>query len=206
MVAAGTVPLLGTSTAGVTPHPRYERMRDSSPEFEQMAAMQSGGNRMTVRRGSEPAKSQMTQYVSGNFFTTFGIGPFAGRVLTDKDDVAGAAPAVVMSYDAWQSDYGADPSVVGATFYFQGQPATVVGIAPPGFFGDRIRSNPPALWVPLADEPVIEGKNSILHVAPSNWLYVIGRLKPGASVGGLADKMSSRLREWLALQPDPSVP
>ena len=180
----------------------YQRFKETTPEFDQMAAMQSGGNRMTVRRGSEPAKSEITQYVSGNFFSTFGIGSYAGRVLTDKDDVAGATPVVVMSYDAWQSDYGADRSVVGSTFYFQGQPATVVGIAPPGFFGDRIRSGPPALWVPLADEPVIEGKNSILHVAPSNWLYVIGRLKPGASVGGLADKMSSRLREWLALQPE----
>ncbi len=179
----------------------YKRLQETTPEFEQMAAMQSGGNMMTVRRGSEPAKSVRTQYVSGNFFTTFGIGPYLGRMLRDEDDKAGAAPAVVMSYQAWRSDYGGDPSVVGSTFYMQGQPVTVVGIAPPGFFGDRIRSNPPAIWVPLASEPVIEGKTAILHVAESNWLYVIGRLKPGASVGGLADKMSSRLRDWLQTQP-----
>ena len=179
----------------------YKRLQETTPEFEQMAAMQSGGNRMTVRRGSEPAKSVRTQYVSGNFFTTFGIGPYLGRMLRDEDDTAGAAPAVVLSYQSWRSDYGGDRSVVGSTFYMQGQPMTVVGIAPPGFFGDRIRSSPPSIWVPLASEPVIEGKTSLLHVAESNWLYVIGRVKPGATVGGLADKMSSRLRDWLQAQP-----
>jgi predicted permease len=179
----------------------YKQFQETTPEFERLAAMQSGGNRMTVRRGSEPAKSQTTQYVSGNFFTTFGVGPYAGRVLRDEDDTAGAAPAVVISYQAWQSDYGGDPAMVGSTVYLQGQPTTVVGIGPPGFFGDRIRSNPPAFWVPLASEPVIEGTNSILHVADSNWLYVVGRLKPGVPVGALADKMSGRLRQWLMLQP-----
>jgi predicted permease len=179
----------------------YKHLQETTPEFERLAAMQAGGNSMIVRRGSEPAKSEATQFVSGNFFTTFGIGPYAGRVLTDKDDTAGAAPAVVMSYQAWQSDYGGDPAVVGSTFYLQGQPATVVGIAPPGFFGDRIRSGPPAMWVPLASEPLIEEKNSVLHVPDSNWLYVVGRLKPGVSVAALTDKMSSRLREWLAQEP-----
>ena len=120
----------------------YKHFQDTTPEFEQLAAMQAGGNSMIVRRGSEPAKSEATQFVSGNFFTTFGIGPYAGRVLTDKDDTAGAAPAVVMSYQAWQSDYGGDPAVVGSTLYLQGKPATVVGIAPPGFFGGSIRSGP----------------------------------------------------------------
>jgi predicted permease len=179
----------------------YKHFQETTPEFERLAAMQSGGNTMTVRRGSEPAKSQATQYVSGNFFTTFGIGPFAGRVLRDEDDTAGAAPVVVMSYQAWQSDYGGDPSLIGSTLYLQGKPATVVGIGPRGFFGDRIRSGPPALWIPLASEPVIDGTNSLLHVPDSNWLYVIGRLKPGVSVAALTDKMSSRLREWLTQEP-----
>src|SRR6516225_11510667 len=60
----------------------YRHLRDTTPEFEQLAAMQSGENMMTVRRGSEPAKSLRSQYVSGNFFTTFGIGPFIRRVLS----------------------------------------------------------------------------------------------------------------------------
>jgi predicted permease len=175
----------------------YRHLRDSTPEFEQLAAMQSGGEILTVRRGSEPAKAQRAEYVSGNYFTTFGIGAFAGRMLTPTDDTTGAAPAVVMSYQAWRSDYGGDPSIVGSTLYVQGKPLTVVGFSPPGFFGDRIRQNPPALWIPLAIEPVIDGENSLLHVPDSNWLYAVGRVKPGVEIGPLQAKMSTTLRVWL---------
>ena len=178
----------------------YRQFRDTTPEFEQLAAMQSGGGEMTVRRGSEPAKSERSEYVSGNYFTTFGIGPFAGRMLTGADDTPGAAPAAVMSYWAWQADYASDPTVVGSTLYIQGQPVTVVGIAPPRFFGDRIRSRPPALWIPLNLEPVIERENTNLRVPESNWLYVIGRLRPGVGVGILQAKMSNILRVWLGTQ------
>jgi len=175
----------------------YRHFRDTTPEFEQLAAMESGGGRITVRRGSEPAKALYSEYVSGNYFSTFGIGPFAGRMLMPADDVAGAAPAVVMSYQAWRSDYGGDPSIVGSTLYIQRQPMTVVGVAPPGFFGDRIRENPPALWIPLSSEPVVERETSLLHVPDSNWLYAIGRVKPGVNVGSLQAKMSTTLRVWL---------
>src|SRR5260370_18873677 len=163
--------------------------------------MQSGGESVGARRGSEPARSEHAQYVSGDFFTRFGIGPFAGGVLTGGDDTPGAVRAAVMSYQAWQSDYGGDPGVVGSTFYLQGLPMTIVGIAPPGFFGDRIRSTPPALWIPLSVEPTVEGKNSVLKVPESNWLYVLGRLKPGVSTKALRGKMSGRLRQWLAEEP-----
>ena len=175
----------------------YRQLRDNTPEFEQLAAMQSGGGGMTVRRGSEAAKALPSQYVSGNFFSTFGIGPFAGRVLNDGDDNRGAAPVAVMSYQAWQTEYGSDSSLVGSTVYVDGQPITIVGIAPPGFFGDRIRPRPPALWIPLGVEPLLDKQNPFLPIPDSNWLYVIGRLKPGVSIGGLQDKMSNNMRLWM---------
>jgi predicted permease len=176
----------------------YKHFEATTPEFEQLAAMQSGGNRVTVRRGSEPGRSQFAEYVSGNYFTTFGIGPFAGRMLTKADDEASASPVAVMSFQTWQSDYGSDPSIVGATLFLQSQPVTIVGIAPPGFFGDRIRSFPPAFWIPLGVEPLLERENTILHVRAANWLYVVGRLKPGVNLAPLQQKISSNLRNWLA--------
>ncbi len=178
----------------------YRRFRDNMPEFEQLAAMQSGENTMNVRRGSEPAKAVETEYVSGNYFSTFGVGAFAGRVLSDNDDTAGSAPVAVMSYREWEAEYGGDASIVGSTFYIQGQPITIVGIAPPGFFGDRIRSRPPGIWIPLALEPAIEREGTLLHVAQSNWLYAVGRLKPGVSIGPLQEKISISLRNWLLTQ------
>ena len=78
----------------------YRQFRDNTPEFQQLAAMQSANENMTVRRGSEAAKALNSQYVSGNFFSTFGIGPFAGRMLNDGDDNRGAPPTAVMSYQA----------------------------------------------------------------------------------------------------------
>ena len=178
----------------------YRHFRDNTPEFEQLAAMQAGSNEVTVRRGSEPAKPLRSEYVSGNYFTTFGVGAFAGRVLSETDDSPGAAPAAVISYQAWQSFYGGDPSVVGSTWYVQGQPVTIVGIAAPGFFGDRIGARPPALWIPLALEPVIERENTNLRVPDSNWLYIIGRLTPGTDLGPLQAKISNSLRVWLETQ------
>jgi len=176
----------------------YKHIRDTTPEFEQLAAMQAGDNMMAVRRGSEPAKSLRTQYVSGNFFTTFGINPYLGRMLTAADEAEGAAPAMVMSYQTWQSEYGGDPSIVGSTLYVQTQPVTVVGIAPPGFFGDRIRARPPVLWMPVTAMPLVAGDRSYLHVKASNWLYLIGRLKPGTDVRPIQAKISNNLRIWLS--------
>jgi len=176
----------------------YKHLRDTSPEFEQLAAMQSGENMMTVRRGSEPAKSLRSQYVSGNFFTTFGIGPFIGRVLSMNDDRPSAPPAVVLSYRAWQAEYGGDPSIVGSTLYVQTEPMTVVGIAPPGFFGDRLRPSPPALWIPLSSEPLIHHDNSLLPLKESNWLYAVGRLKTSTPIHPLEQKISNNLRIFLS--------
>ena len=102
-----------------------------------------------------------------------------------------------MSYQAWQSEYGGDPALVGSTLYLQGQPVTVVGVAPPGFFGDRINSNPPAFWIPLAIEPVIEGR--MRSYGSGQQLAVPGRAtQAGIGVGPLQAKLSNSLRVWLA--------
>jgi predicted permease len=179
----------------------YREFQNSTPEFEQLAAFQSGQNMMNVRVGNAMAKAERTEYVSGNYFSTFGIGAYAGRMLQPTDDAPGAAPVAVLSYSAWQSAHVADPSVVGSTFYLQSHPVTVIGIAPPGFFGDRVNDNPPAFWIPLNAEPVLEGETTILKVAESNWLYALGRVKPGVAPKALEAKISNTLRHWLATQP-----
>jgi predicted permease len=179
----------------------YREIQNNTPEFEQLAAFQSGQNIMSVRAGSNLAKSERTEYVSGNYFSTFGVGAYAGRMLQSSDDVPGAAPVAVLSYAAWQSAHAADPNVVGSTFFIQSHPLTIVGVAPPGFFGDRINDSPPAFWIPLNAQPVLEGETSNLRVPESNWLYILGRVKPGVAPKALEAKISSTLRQWLATQP-----
>jgi len=179
----------------------YRHLQDNTSEFEQLAAFQSGQNLMNVRVGNTMAKTERTEYVSGNYFSTFGVGAYAGRMFQSSDDVPGAAPVAVISYAAWQSAHAGDRSVIGSTFFIQSHPVTIVGIAPPGFFGDRINDSPPAFWIPLNAEPVLEGETTILKVAESNWLYLLGRMKPGIAPKALEGKISASLRQWLATQP-----
>jgi predicted permease len=180
----------------------YRQFRNNTPEFEQLAAMGARTDTMTVRRGSEPARPLISEYVSGNYFSTFGIGSFAGRTLLDSDDRPGAAPVAVMSYATWQSEYSGDGSVVGSTFYVQGVPVTIVGIAPAGFYGDRIFIRPPALWIPLALEPQLNPDQKLLNIPETAWLYAIGRIRPGVDVRPLQEKMSNTLRVWFGTQED----
>ena len=179
----------------------YLQLRDAAPEFEQLAAVQAGQNHAYVRRGEAEPVNLRIEYVTGNLFATLGVGPYMGRVLSASDDKPGAPPAVAISYASWQSDFGGDPSVVGATVFIQTHPFTVAGIAPPGFFGDRVTDSPPAVWIPMNDEPLVEGGGSILHNADSNWLYPIGRLRDGASVAAVQAKLSAVLRQFLYSRP-----
>ncbi len=179
----------------------YLTLRNAAPEFEQLAAVQAGQNSYYVRRGETEPRNLRLEYVTGNYFSTLGIGPYIGRALTSNDDKPGAAPAVEISYASWQSDFGGDSSIVGSTIFIQTHPFTVAGVAPPGFFGDRVTDRPAALWIPLNNEPNVEGPNSILHHADTNWLYPIGRLHSGSNVQALNAKLSAALRQFLFTRP-----
>ncbi len=178
----------------------YLHLKRSAPEFEHLAAVEAGGNSFSVRVGHSPAKPMHSEYVSGNYFATLGVGASAGRPLNESDDTPAAAPVVVISYRTWQTEFASDPNMVGSTIYLQTHPFTVAGIAPPGFFGDRIIPNPPDFWMPLASEPVIEGANSGLKQSNEEWLYPIGRVRPGTDIGALQVKLSGILRQWLFTQ------
>ena len=143
------------------------------------------------------AKPLRGEFVSGNYFSTFGIQAFAGRTIAPSDDQASAPPVAMLSYRAWQQQYNSDPSIVGSAFIVSGHPFTINGIAPPGFFGETLRSNPPELWMPLQQEPLVNAQNSLLEQSISGWLRVIGRLKPGASTAGVAPRLTGILRQWM---------
>ena len=176
----------------------YKHLQENTPEFEQMAAMQSSAWDMTVRsdRPGAMAAGVPVEIVSGNYFQTFGLMPYAGRLLSPADDQPSAPPAAVMSYQTWQREYGSDPKVIGSTFTFNSHPVTVVGIAPASFYGERIIAAPANFYVPFSLEPIVT-QSSLLHVKESNWVYIIGRMKPGSVQAVLQQKVSSNLRQWL---------
>jgi predicted permease len=179
---------------------QYREFRDHTPGFASLAAFQAGRYQIGVRRqGSDHASEPFgAEFVSGNAFDTFGISAWMGRLLRASDDVKGAPPVAVISYRTWQQKFGSDPTVVGASFLVNGQPFTVVGISPPGFFGERLTSDPASFWIPLDDSPLIEsGSFNVLDSPELDWLNIIGRVQPGANTKQMEAQLQVELRQFL---------
>jgi hypothetical protein len=90
--------------------------------------------------------------------------------------------------------------VIGATFTINGQSMTVVGITPPGFFGDTLRSDPADFWIPLAMEPNLDRDDSFLNQSSEFWLYAVGRLQAGANPAQVQAKVKTEIQQWLTDQ------
>ena len=179
----------------------YQHLRDTNPAFEQLAAFAGGTPSFNIRRADVSTSAQATigEYVSGNYFSTLGLQPHAGRLIAPLDDKPESPAVAVMSYRLWQQQYASDPSIVGSTLLINDLPVTVVGITPPAFFGDRLKSNPPDLWIPLNQEPAFEGlgQNSSLYSAGMAQLYIVGRFKPGVSPAQAQPQLTLELQQWL---------
>ena len=197
---------------GIYSYPLYQHFRDHTPEFSEMAAFQEGLQRpqRAPRRGSAaPAEPYVGEFVSGNYFATLGVGAFAGRAITPDDDKAERpCRLAVMSYRTWQQHFGLDPSVIGATLNINNLAFTVIGIAPPGFFGDQLRPDPRRFlvvrWPP--SRPTM-GRTALLKQRGNDhWLYIIGRLKPGRQSGERSIRRSPHSsRTGCSTQPDLSA-
>ena len=181
----------------------YKHLRANTPAFEDLAAFQLGEANayLAVRRAGSPspAETRNGEYVSGNFFKTFGVLAWRGRLFTDADDQEGAPPVAVMSFRIWQGKYGADPFAVGATYEINSHPFTVVGVAPPGFFGAKIDTGDmPDFWLPLTTEPLLAGATSRLKNPRLAWLDLIGRVRAGTNPKSLETQLQVELHQWLA--------
>lgn len=178
----------------------YLQFKKNAPEFEELAAMQAGfAYRPIIVRPDgtqEPARSVMGEFVSGNYFQTLGILPEAGRLFADADDTLGSHATAVMSYETWQRRFNRDSTIVGSTFRINTQPVTIIGIAPRNFFGDRLIRTPPDYYLPIETMPLLANVPYV-HDPSQNWLYIIGRVKPGTAIGPLQQKISVLLRNEL---------
>ena len=185
-------------------HQLYQRLVAAAPEFEDVTAFQAAPNTYGIRSQSRDheARPLRAEFVTGNYFQVFGVGALMGRVITPSDDQQSAPPVAVMNYRTWQQSYGSDPSLIGTTFFIDGQPATLIGVAPPGFFGDTLRGHPADFWLPVQQELLFDGKNGMMQTNHLNWLYAIGRLRPGATTDGLAARLTPVLQQFLRNEDD----
>jgi predicted permease len=181
-------------------YPQYQQFRDHTPGFASLAAFESKDHQMAVRRtgSNQPPQPWYGEFVSGNSFATLGLRPYAGRLLQPSDDVQGAAPVAVISFQTWQQELGRDPSIIGSSFTINGQPVTVVGIAPPGFYSERLSPTPPAFWLPIHLVPSLTPVDAdLLERGEEQWLNLIGRTAPGAKPTAIQAQMQVELRKFL---------
>src|ERR1700730_5180505 len=177
----------------------YKHFRDHTQGFAELAAFQASDPLFGVQRsgGTESAQSYPGEFVSGNYFAMFGISAYAGRLLASTDDQPGAPAVAVMSYRLWQQ-YGSDPSIVGSVIHIDNTPFIIVGIAPPSFFGDTLRSDPPDFFLPLNSESLMpQADAGDLNQADQYWLELIGRIRPGAESAAIEAQMRVELKQWL---------
>jgi predicted permease len=178
----------------------YEYFLEHDPNYQGLSAFRSGESRISVS-DSQTQSAEATQrasghLVSGNYFTVLGVSALLGRVFTPEDDRPGAPPAMVMSYGYWKQQWHGDPQILNKEILLNGKAFTVVGVAPPEFFGIRVR-RAPDFWVPLVFHPQIEMRKSYLEDPRVYWLNLVGRLKPGIQLGQAQASANLSIHQFL---------
>jgi predicted permease len=174
----------------------YQQLREDNRVFQGVCAFGSFQHELSVRVGNT-ATSIPGKLVSGNYFSVLGVHPLLGRVLAPEDDSARAAPAAVISYHFWSKQFSQDASILGKAVDVNGVAFTIVGVTPPGFFGETLQSDPPDLWLPLATQPQVMQQESLLTPQGPYWLSILGRLKAHTTLQQAQANVSALLRGFL---------
>jgi predicted permease len=172
----------------------YVDLRDHNRTFANLIGVNIIGPAGIVTGGSP--STAWPYLASGNYFDSLEIQPYLGRFYHADDEKGNdSAPYVVLSYDYWSSHFLADRGVIGRMIEVNKHPFTIIGVAPPAFRGTELFFSP-AMWIPLVDEPMIEGSNN-LQWRSSHSMWVEGRLRPGITPAAASADLNA-LAAWLA--------
>ena len=183
-------------------YPLFQDFRDAANLFTGIAA--SGGTQrrqstLSSRGAGSVVEAVDVEAVSGNFFAVVGVHAVLGRTLMDDDDRAGSPqPVIVLSHRFWQRRFGGRADVVGSQIAIDGVTFTVIGVAAEGFHGFEVGDDPDVWW-PLQMIPQM-GPERMAKLATqrnSEWLLIVGRLKPDADRRAAQAQMSVVLRRDL---------
>ena len=161
----------------------YRMFRDlekGQTSFTGIAAHRTFGANLAFRNQTLDAQGM---FVSGSYFPVLQLQPAAGRLFGPNDDqTVGAHPVAVLGYNYWDNRLGKDPSVVGQSITVNGQPMTIVGVAPRGFEGTTL-GNRPDIYVPITMRTALSPLFTAAQYERRNnyWIYLFARLKPGVS-------------------------
>ena len=161
-------------------NPVWERIRDRQEVFSGVFAWANSG--FTLGPAGQ-TRSLPGMWVSGDAFRVLGVQPVLGRVFNAADDRQGCGlPGAVVSYAFWQRELGGETSAIGRKLTVEDHPVEVIGVTPPGFFGLEV-GHAFDLALPICSEPVLVTEFNLLDAGTIWWLTVMGRLKPGDSIG-----------------------
>jgi predicted permease len=167
-------------------NPLWEQIRDRQDVFS--GAFASASERFDLAHGGQ-AHYASGLYVSGGYFSTLGVRPAAGRLISAADDHRGCPGAVVLSYGFWSDHYARAQEAIGSTLALDGHPFEIIGITAPGFFGITVGDNFDVA-LPLCAEAIIRDHDSFLDHRSAWWLSVVGRLKPGVTLAQAAARFA----------------
>ncbi|MEO7995948.1 MAG: ABC transporter permease [Gemmatimonadaceae bacterium] len=171
------VTVAGKSYGTELNYPLWEAIRDAQTGFA--SAMVFNAASFNLANGGEVRRVR-GNWVSGEYFTTLGVQPAAGRLFTRSDDTKGCAPTAILGYGFWQSEYGGSPSAIGKTISLSGNSYQVIGVAPRGFFGAEVGQNT-QVYAPLCSMGVIAtgDPDMLRHL----WfLSLVARIAPNTTI------------------------
>jgi predicted permease len=175
-------------------YPDYVDLRDKNRTFESMVTFQIIGP-VGIDTGGNPSTA-WPYLASGNYFDALEIQPYLGRFFHPSDEKGfNSAPYVVLSYAYWHSYFHDDRGIVGRMVSINKHPFTIIGVAPPAFRGTELFFAP-ALWIPIVEQPTVEGYNGVQNRGNHSPM-VVGRLRPGVSPAEASADLNA-LGAWLS--------
>ena len=170
----------GTPRTDVFSYPLYREVRDRNSVFSSVLASSNLDNlRIAIEGGAENIKGRL---VTENYFQTLGVGALLGRTFSAEEDrTPGADPELVISYGYWLRRFAGDPAVIGRKVRLNNYPFTIIGVAPPGFFGEVVGDRPD-LWAPMMMQPQVMPGRDFLENPNEASLLLIARRKPGVTM------------------------
>jgi len=170
----------GTPRTDVFSYPLYREVRDNNSVFSSVLASARLENlRITIESGAEGINGRL---VTENYFQTLGVNALLGRTFAANEErIPGGDPVLVISYGYWHRRFADDPAVIGRKVRLNNYPFTIIGVAPPGFFGEVVGDRPD-VWAPMMMQPQLMPSRVFLDDANIASLLLIGRLKPGVTI------------------------
>jgi macrolide transport system ATP-binding/permease protein len=187
----------GAMVSGMFPYGALETLREENPVFSTLFGYFNGQNRNLSIHGR--ATSGGAEYVTGEYFRGLAVSPAAGRLIDSEDDRPGAAPVAVISFATSQNRFGGPPNAIGQSILVDNIPFTVIGVAPPEFFGVD-PAVAPDLYLPLHTNVLVDGAGAARMYGDGNfyWIEMMGRLRPGVSMAQAQAALAPRFHQWVA--------